>query len=168
MISSAWSYKQRGFTLIELLLVVIIIGIMASVGVGLIKSQSGERQLQQKAQQWQHMLTYLCQQAVLNNRAYGVELSQQSVQVMVFEQSQWRPLNQWSQALPTEDLRWQIDLDGRQMPLSAEITSLPHLVCYTDGQINPFRLQLQMQQLPAVTYVLTAETPWEITGEWYE
>jgi len=152
----------------EVLLVIEIISIMAAVGVGLINSQSGERQLQQKAQQWQQMLTYLCQQSMMNNRAYGVELSQLSAQVMVFEQPEWRVLNQWSQALPTEDLIWQIELAGRSMPLSAEFDTLPHLVCYSDGQINPFTLQLQLSQLPEISYEISAETPWEITGRWHE
>jgi len=152
----------------EMLLVMVIIGIMAAVGVGLVNSQSSERQLQQKAQQWQQMLTYLCQQAVLNNRAYGVELTQVSAQVMVFEQPEWRVLSQWTQALPTENLTWQINLAGRPMPLSTEFEALPHLVCYSDGQINAFSLQLQLSQLAGVTYELSAETPWTITGRWHE
>lgn len=152
----------------EVLLVIVIIGIMAAVGVGLINSQSSERQLQHKAQQWQQMLTYLCQQSVLHNRAYGVELSQYSAQVMVFEQPQWQPHEQLSQALPTEDLSWLIRLEGRDMPLTAEFTALPHLVCYSDGQINPFSLQLRLSQLARVAYEITAETPWQITGNWHE
>ena len=152
----------------EVLMVIVIIGIMAAVGVGLVNSQSSERQLQQKAQQWQQMLSYLCQQAVLNNRAYGVELSQLSAQVMVYEQPQWRVLEQWTHALATEDLVWQLELAGRPSPLSADFESLPHLVCFNDGQINPFTLRLQLSQLPNVSYQISAETPWEITGAWHE
>jgi general secretion pathway protein H len=167
-IGNSKNRQPAGFTLIEVLLVIVIIGIMAAVGVGLVNSQSSERKLQQKAQQWQHMLTYLCQQAVLNNRAYGVELSQLSAQVMVFEQPEWRVLSQWSQTLPTENLSWQLDLAGRPIPLSPEFDALPHLVCYSDGQINPFRMQLQLTQQPNVAYQISAETPWQITGRWHE
>lgn len=160
--------KTVGFTLIEVLLVIVIIGIMAALGVGLVNSQSSERQLQDKAGQWQQLLTYLCQQAVLNNRAYGVELTQESAQILVFEQPQWRSLSQWSQTLAIDDLSWQLDLDGRTMPLNTEFESLPHLVCYSDGQINPFNLRFWLSQLPDVSYVISAETPWNITGYWHE
>lgn len=152
----------------EVLLVIVIIGIMSAVGVGLVNSQSPERQLRQKAGQWQQMLTYLCQQAVLNNRAYGVELTSVAASVMVFEQPEWRVLSQWTQTLPTEQLTWQLTLAGRPMPLSPEFEALPHLVCYSDGQINPFKLQLQLAQLPDLYYEVRAETPWEITGGWHE
>ena len=152
----------------EVLLVIVIISIMTVVGVGLVNSQSAERQLQQKAQQWQQMLTYLCQQAVLNNRPYGIELTQLSAQVMVFEYPEWRELTQWTESLPTENLLWQIELEGRPVPLSVEFELLPHLVCFSDGQINAFNLQLQLSQLANTTFEITAETPWEITGHWHE
>lgn len=152
----------------EVLLVVVIIGIMAAVGVGLVNSQSSERQLQQQAQQWQQMLSYLCQQSVLNNRAYGIELSQNTAQVLVFEQPHWQPMVQLTEALPIENLSWQVQLEGRSMPLAAELTALPHLVCYSDGQINPFTLQLRLSQLPDISYEIMAETPWQLTGQWHE
>lgn len=152
----------------EVLLVIVIIGIMTTIGVGLVTSQSSERQLQQQGHQWQQMLTYLCQQAVLNNQAYGVELSQKATQVLVFEPPQWQPLTQLTEALPNQELSWLVQLDGRDMPLANDFEALPHIVCYSDGRINPFSLKLWLTQLPEVTYEIASESPWQITGQWHE
>ncbi|MFV0543785.1 MAG: Tfp pilus assembly protein FimT/FimU [Marinicella pacifica] len=160
--------KLSGFTLIEVLLVVIIIGIMTTVGVGLVNSQSGERTLQNKAQQWQQLLTYLCQQSVLNNRSYGIEFAQQTAGVFVYEDFRWRELPRWSEVLAVDTLSWEVSLDGHTQPLETELSALPHLVCYSDGRINPFRLKLWLTQLPASAYELTSQSPFKISGHWHE
>lgn len=159
--------RHSGFTLLEILLVVLIIAIMAAVGVGLINSQSVARQLQSRAGQWQQGLTYLCEQALLDNRTLGIEFSKQNSQVLEFTDKQWQPVVHFNELFVTENIELRINSDGREMAIPQKFEDLPHIVCYSDGRISDFSMYLQIPNVVDLSYQLSNKNPWQITGEWY-
>lgn len=159
--------KTAGFTLLEVLLVVVIIAIMAAVGVGLINSQSVSRQIKAQANQWQQGLNYLCEQAIFDNRTLGIELSQESNQVLTFTDQQWQPDVHLSALFTAPNMNLAVTVDGRELTVPQDNENLPHIVCYSDGHISDFSLVLSMRGIADLSYELHTVSPWQITGRWY-
>ncbi len=156
-----------GFTLLEVLLVVLIVAIMAAAGVGLINSQSPARLLQSRAGQWQQGLTYLCEQALLDNRTLGIEFTEHDNQVLAFADKQWQPLIYLRDLFTPENIELRINSDGREMTIPQKFEDLPHIVCYSDGRISNFSMILQLQNITDFSYELTSKNPWQISGGWH-
>lgn len=169
----------KGFTLLEILLVVLIISIMTAVGANLINSQSLERVILNQAQQFNQDLTFVCEKAVFNNQAYGIEFYSNSYQVLRYHQAEWVLVE--SQAAPRfyEELTTDLLLDGMAQELTAEQASgqqtLPHIICQTDGSFNAFELRfsatstyVENNESDTIFYALETTSPWQLTGAWHE
>jgi len=158
---------HQGFTLIEILLVVVIIGIMSVAGVNILNSQSVERQIMLTANQFESEIKYLCDRAILENRAYGVEWLSNGYQVMQYHQGSWRSMES-SQGLVTIDgFDFELMIRGLNQELSEQVEQIPHVVCQTDGSINAFELRLLSPESNNY-YSLRTETPWKLSGAWVE
>lgn len=170
----------RGFTLLEILLVVLIVSIMSVLGVNIINSQSIERGILSQAQQFSEDLTFVCEKAVLDNQAFGFEFNLQGYQVVRYQQPQWLLIE--PQAAPQFNAGITVDLllDGLSQDLTSVTAAkdeyLPHIICQSDGSFNTFELrfsstdQLVNQATGAepAYYALSPDSPWHITGAWYQ
>jgi general secretion pathway protein H len=159
----------QGFTLIEVLLVVVIIAIMSVVSVNVINSQSYERQVMSHAAEIEAELKYLCDKAVLENRAYGIEWTKESHNVLKYQLGDWvvqqSPMNQREQK---PQFQIQVLLNGLTQNLPQEAEELPHVICQSDGTMNPFELRWLSLEPNGAYYSLKAETPWQVKGAWVE
>ena len=169
MVVTTSKAKTRGFTLLEVLLVVVIVAIMSVVSVNLINNQSYERQVMGHAAAIEAELKYLCDKAVFENRAYGIEWITDSHNVLKYQLGDWvvQPAknNQYAQK-PQFNL--QVLLNGVVQVLPDEIEELPHVICQADGTMNPFELRWLSLEQTGAHYSLKTETPWQLTGAWVE
>jgi len=172
----AASCKAKGFTLLEIMLVVVIISIMTAVGVNIINSQSIERLIQSQAQQFSDDLSYVCEKAVFENQAFGIQLHVNGYQVLRYQQPQW--LRVASQAIPqfNESIVTELLLDGlsQQLEMTSSDEQLPHIICQSDGSFNAFQLRYSAaaessQSTDAKTYyALNTQSPWQLDGAWHQ
>jgi prepilin-type N-terminal cleavage/methylation domain-containing protein len=169
---------SKGFTLMEILLVVLIVSIMTAVGANIINSQSIERMILNQAQKFDVDLTFICEKAVFENQAFGIEFYTDSYQVLRYQQPQWLLIE--SQSTPTmkDEIAVDLLLDGLIQEFETELGSndepLPHIICQSDGSFNAFELRFRAAQGMGSSqenktyYALHTQSPWQIEGAWYQ
>jgi general secretion pathway protein H len=164
--------RSLGFTLIELMLVVVIISITAWFGVNLINSQSVERSVMSAANRFQHTITYLCDKAVLENRAMGIELTHTGLIMLQHQGGRWLASGDLRVNSDLHEFSHAILLDGLPVQLKDTPEEQPHVICQSDGSLSAFELRVWQ---PAVDgdeqehpYVIKTGDPWTLTGGWHE
>ncbi|CAD5109760.1 type II secretion system minor pseudopilin GspH [Zestomonas carbonaria] len=146
--------RAEGFTLVELLVVLVIIGSLAGLAVLGSGLASPARALQGEAERLAGLIGVLVDEAVLDNREYGLRLSPDGYQVLRYEESsgEWQPMSDKMHRLPDwAELR--IELEGQAIRLpgpaaddgdgkKAAERNAPQLLILSSGEFSPFRLQL--------------------------
>jgi general secretion pathway protein H len=136
--------QPSGFTLIEILVVMVILGVLAAaltlaVGVG-----GGERQLARAAEQTQALVGYACEQAELTGREIGMSINTSGYRFSHLERDNW-------EAFASGELRprkWlaggsaALSRDGHDVEIAAQFPDKPQLLCFSSGELTPFRLDL--------------------------
>ncbi len=163
----ACSKSARGFTLIELLVVLVILGAltgMAVLGSGMAASPA--RQLNDEAERLAGLLRVLLDEAVLDNREYGVRFERQSYQVLRYEpqRGQWQELEDGSKVHALPDwVELDIELDEQVLTLpsrtgkGAAIMPVPQLLILSSGELSPFRLRLSGRERGAPALLIASD-----------
>lgn len=170
---------HQGFTLLEILLVVLIVSIMTVVGTNLVNSQSVEREILNQAQKFSDDLTYVCEKAVLENQAYGIEFYANAYQVLRYQQPEWLLVESQKAALINAAIEVNLLLDGLSQDLeqvdTLQAQALPHIICQSDGSFNAFELRfiaVDKRQLSAAEkptyYSISTPSPWQLEGVWHQ
>ncbi|MCX7554768.1 prepilin-type N-terminal cleavage/methylation domain-containing protein [Marinicella sp. S1101] len=164
------SLRTQGFTLLEILLVVLIIGVMTAVGANIINSQSVERTVMNQAKTTEQHLVFLCQKAVFDNQALGIEFNQLGYQIFRYRQPTWQLVENIELPPLSEVVSVELLLDGLSQDLPVEPEGLPQIVCQTDGSWNGFELRFYAnnQQQTTDYFVLSTTSPWQLTSTWAE
>ena len=167
---------MKGFTLLEILLVVLIISVMTAVGVNVINSQSTERLILNLSQQFADDLKFICEKAIMENQAFGIELHANGYQALRYQQPDW--VAGKASLRVNEHVVNDLLIGGLHQELSPESTLedefLPHIVCQADGSFNAFELrfsateQLSKNSGSKTYYALKTQSPWQLDGAWYQ
>lgn len=138
----------RAFTLIELLVVLVILGSLIGIAVLSVGIAGPGRELHNEAERLGGLIGVLAEEAVLDNREYGLLLTRESYQVLRYDTAnrRWQPLGKKPHLLPV----WaelSVELEGAALALPAADANgaesgglLPQLLLLSSGEISPFRL----------------------------
>ncbi len=154
---------HHGFTLIEILVVIVILAVVAGAVTFAIGGVGGERQLAHQAEQTQALIGYACEQAELTGHSIGIGVSTQGYRFLQLEREDWLPFvggdlrtRKW-----LETTRAALSRDGRPLDVNTEYPEKPQLVCFSSGEMTPFRLELGLSDL-RVTYRLDGQPDGDI------
>ena len=139
-----------GFTLLEILLVVLIIGIVSSLLVMSISTSGSSRQLQQEAKRLVALMQYARQQAIMENRLYGLQLQPHGYQFMVYQNRNWQAAEQTALRLRQLPQQSRIRLLG---PAPAD-PQQPAVMFSPLGEQDDFQLRLSLR-----------DYHWRVTGQ---
>ena len=148
--------RQRGFTFIEIVVVIAIF----SIAVTMITINLGDPQFKRMSHtrnQIASLVQLAAEQAIFNSQDYGITVWQSGYEFLTLTEEGWIPVNNdrifRSRELP-EGLAFDLFLDGlqvnldreKQEPRSIEERDNPQIFITSDGEISPFRLELNDQR----------------------
>ncbi|TLU65821.1 type II secretion system protein GspH [Thalassotalea litorea] len=153
---------SRGFTLLEVMMVIVIIGIMASMLIPTLRGQDFSQDLEVHAKRFDSLFTLAAEYALLNNLELGLLVEDNFYEFYGFDGQRWQPLDSidklervefsepFSIRLNLEDLpiEPQIgieaeDFEERQEEFyldEEEEPVFPQIYILSGGDITPFQL----------------------------
>ncbi|WP_439888969.1 type II secretion system minor pseudopilin GspH [Pseudomonas sp. MBLB4123] len=155
----------RGFTLVELLVVLVILGVLiglAMLGPGV---AGPARELHGEAERLAGLIGVLAEEAVLDNREYGLHMTDGAYQVLRYDPAlgRWLPLQGKPHDLPPwAELR--VELEGEALRLPQPLAEpgrraglTPQLLILSSGELSPFRLQLRERRRDGLRLWLSSD-----------
>jgi general secretion pathway protein H len=144
--------NARGFTLIELLVVVVIVAVVAGALTLAVGGAGGERQLAHQSEQAQALIGYACEQSELTGRNIGISFNADGYRFMQLDRADWMQIRggelrqrDWLAGTSSK-----LSRDDRALQIATEYPDKPQLVCFSSGELTPFRLELALSDLPVV------------------
>lgn len=137
---------QSGFTLIEILVVLIIVGLLASLAVFNMAGSSQQRELENTVHDLYLLMQTASEQAVLNNAELGLILEDGSYQFVAFQDDtgEWKMSGERlfrSRSLPEWlALTHYIENDAPRLT-SSEDRLRPDVVFFSSGETTPFIIE---------------------------
>jgi general secretion pathway protein H len=154
----------RGFTLIELLVVIVILGSLIGLAVLSTGIAGPARELRNEAERLAGLIGVLAEEAVLDNREYGLRLSAEGYQVLQYlpGAARWQPLDGEPYRLPAwAELSVELDGEALQLPQPAaerrRAANTPQLLMLSSGELSPFRLHLRERRKDGLRLQLSSD-----------
>ncbi|MBW0146135.1 type II secretion system minor pseudopilin GspH [Marinobacter arenosus] len=154
--------QQTGFTLLEILVVLIIVGLLASLAVFTMGGSSQQRQLTNEVRDLYLLMQTASEQAVVNNLELGLLVEPDSYQFVAYQDQtgDWkasgerlfreRTLPEW--LVVTEF----IENDAPRLA-SAEDELRPDVVFFSSGETTPFELEFTIGKSSDYMHVLASD-----------
>jgi len=165
--------QAGGFTLIELLVVLVILGSLIGIAV-LSTTDNHSRALQGEAERLAALISLLSEEAVLDNREYGLRLDEQSYRVFRYNERQavWQTVaGQQEHQLPIFS-RLQLTLEGQPLNLTTvqaeqqnnpdlapehtKDRQMPQLLILSNGELSPFTLRIEERAANGSVFTLAS------------
>lgn len=138
--------RHTGFTLIEILVVLVVVGLLASLAVFTMGGSSQQRELENEVSELYLLMQTASEQAVLNNLELGLRVEEGGYQFVAFQDQtgDWKASGERlfrARSLP----EWLtvtkfIESDAPRLA-SAEDRLLPDVVFFSSGETTPFELE---------------------------
>jgi len=139
--------RARGFTLVEVLVVVVIVGALAAA-VGLVATARGDGYaLREETERLAAVVRLLADEAVLDNREYGVRLGMHGYEMRAYDNRAGRWIVQpgWAPRQLPQNLEVTLLLEGATVALSArpDADAAPQIVLSSSAQWTPFSASIK-------------------------
>lgn len=154
---------QGGFTLIELMVVLIIIGLLASLAMTGLSGNHSNREVKEAASNLRLLMQEASDRAVLDNQEIGLVMDDQGYSFLVFDENEktWRSMLKKPfspRSFPeTLTLVKHVDLDIPSMNASDESERIPDIVFFSSGEHTPFRLEFSLKARSDVSYSIVSD-----------
>lgn len=160
--------RATGFTLVELLVVLVIIGSLVGLAVLSTGIAGPARTLNNEAERLAGLIGVLADEAVLDNREYGLRVTAEAYQVLRYDERRgvWDALGERAHRLP-DWAELSLELDGQAMSLPglptedgtkrAEAALAPQLLILSSGELSPFRLRLAERRKDGLRLQLSSD-----------
>ena len=161
--------SQSGITLVEILVVVFIIGIMAGAAVLSMSVTGSDQDLKHEALRIKTVLELLQEEALMQGRDYGVQITDIGYQFLVFDYDQYLWVDPEDDDILKpyeldEKLGMELNLDGRDVVLEPPEDGVedpkPQIMLMSGGEITPFEMRFY-RELNGGRFIVTGE----ITGK---
>ncbi|WP_043243345.1 type II secretion system minor pseudopilin GspH [Pseudomonas solani] len=159
---------QGGFTLIELLVVLVIIGCLVGLAVLSTGVAGPSRELNNEAERLAGLIGVLVDEAVLDNREYGLRLDADGYRVLRFDEAKarWQEVGEENHKLPAwAELKF--ELEGAALALPSPVADddekpkeqlrAPQLLILSSGELSPFRLELGERRKDGVRLQMSSD-----------
>ncbi len=156
--------SDSGFTLIEILVVVVILAVMAATVTLAVGGVGGERQLSRETEQAQALIGHACEQAELTGKTIGISLNSSGYRFSELHGDDWLPLplGEFRERAWLEGTASALSRDGQPVQIGEAYPDKPQLVCFSSGELTPFRLTLALADLP-IRYRLDGQPDGDMT-----
>jgi general secretion pathway protein H len=139
---------SAGFTLLELLVVVVLIGIMASLITVSVSMGDLEDRMVEEAKRMQALMSLAREEAILQNRELAMSVTDNSYEFEVLDEGKWKPIRDdkvFRQREIHSGLRLSLLVDDVQVQLTKDKKDTPPSKIYflSSGEITPFELILR-------------------------
>jgi general secretion pathway protein H len=164
--------RAQGFTLIELLVVLVLIGSLAGLAMLAGGIASPVRELTIEAERLAGLIGVLADEAVLDNREYGLRIETGTYQALVYDErsGRWAPLNDKPPHRLPEWAQLDLELEGQALKLAApdtgdkrspgkptNLNSVPQVLLLSNGELSPFRLELSERRIGGARLQLASD-----------
>lgn len=150
---------QRGFTLIELLVVLVILGSLIGLAVLGTGVAGPSRELRGEAERLAGLIGVLSDEAVLDNREYGLSFDREGYRVLRYDSrlAEWQAMDKRLHRLPEwAELNFEVEGEALSLP-SSEAALAPQLLILSSGEMTPFRLQLAERRRDGLRLLLSSD-----------
>ena len=161
--------NHSGFTLIEILVVLIIVGLLASLAVFNMAGSSQQRELEANVRELYLLMQTASEQAVLNNLELGLLLEDDGYRFVAFqdESGEWKPSGERmfsKRTLPEWlTLTEYVESDAPRLA-TAEDKLRPNVVFFSSGETTPFEIEFTRGRNTESMHVLASDGVSEL--EW--
>jgi general secretion pathway protein H len=148
-------------TLIEILVVVVIIGILATIATLSIGLLGKDRELERETGRLANAIALLQEQSQLEGRDYGLRIETARYEFLRYNgfEQRWTEVDDDPALLPRElppGLAFELVIEGRPVLLRREArpeARLPQLIAWGSGDMTPYRLSLARRSAGRVTLI---------------
>tara|TARA_Y100001001_G_scaffold157182_1_gene174936 strand:+ start:3272 stop:3802 length:531 start_codon:yes stop_codon:yes gene_type:complete len=153
---------HTGFTLIEILVVLVVVGLLASLAVFTMGGSSRQRELEDEVRELYLLMQTASEQAVLNNLELGLRLEQDSYQFLAFrdQTGDWKASGERlfrARSLPEWLTVTEFIESGAPRLVSSKDTLLPDVVFFSSGETTPFELEFTIGNGSDTLHVLASD-----------